>query len=124
MPVVKEEKSQADRIKECITILKKLTDEVGVEADNPSIVVLKRRMGHYWRDGKLQEDTLPLYGYNRVIIYKFPKWAHQDVEVTLRVNNLRNQPLPQDLMEELAAQTNSVSQSAPSHPSQQATEEK
>jgi len=94
MQTIKEEKPQAVRVKECITILKKLTDEVGIYFNNPSIVVLKRRMGQYCRDGKTQEDTLPLFGYYRMILYKLPKWSHQDVGLTLRVISIRHPPLP------------------------------
>jgi len=135
MPTVKELKPQEKRIHECLVILKKLTDEVGIPATNPSIRTLKKRMGEYWRDGKLQEDALPLFGYNRMIAYKLPKWAHQDVELTLRINNIvprsypadlqaeidsalsMHPPPPSDPVAEVAAQTNNASQSDPSHPS-------
>ena len=133
MPTVKELKPQEKRIHECLVILKKLTDEVGIPATNPSIRTLKKRMGEYWRDGKLQEDALPLFGYNRMIAYKLPKWAHQEVELTLRINNIvprsypadlqaeidsaMHPPLPSDPAVEVAAQTNNASQSDPSHPS-------
>ena len=124
MPTIKVEKPQADRVSECITILRKLTDEVGVPATNVSIAVLKKRMGQYWRDGKLQEDQLPLVGYDRIILYKFPRWAHQEVEVTLRVSKISYPQLPSDLEAEIEARRNSVMQSDPSHPSPPASEEK
>jgi len=113
MPTIKEEKPQADRVKECITILKKITEDVGIDGDNPSLIVLKKRMGQYWRDGKLQEDSIPLWGYDRIIVYRFPKWAHQDVEVTLRQSSIRHPPLPLDLQEVLEERRNSVQQSCP-----------
>jgi len=106
MSSAKVEKTQAERITECMTILKKLSAEVGIDAQNPSIRVLKKRMAQYWRDGKVQEDKLPLWGYDRSIIYKLPRWAHQSVEVTLRVNAIRNPQLPPDLEEELRGSTN------------------
>jgi hypothetical protein len=124
MPTIKEEKSQANRVKECITILKKLTNDVGIDSNNPSIVVLKKRMGQYWRDGKTQEDTLPLFGYDRMILYKLPKWAHQDVELTLRVSSVRHPPLPPDLEEELRGRRSSAFLSDPSQPSPQESPEK
>jgi len=95
------EKSQTERITECMTILKKLTNDVGILASNPSIRVLKKRMGQYWRDGQLYEDSLPLFGYDRIIMYKLPRWAGQDVEVTLRQSKNRNPKFPPDLEEEL-----------------------
>jgi hypothetical protein len=156
MPTLKEPKSQEKRISECLAILKRLTEEVGIPASNPTIRTLKKRMSVYWRDGKLQEDSLPLFGYNRSVMFKLPKWEHQEVEVTLRINNFTVRKHPEDLqaeieiykleknisdtelyatkrMEEIGAsmhqqplsnpsaaaegQTNSASQSDPSHPS-------
>lgn len=115
--MAKVEKAQADRISECIVILRKITDEVGIRADNPSIRLLKKRMAVYWRDGKLQEDKIPLYGYDRYILYRLPRWSNQIVEVTLRVSRVIHQSLPSDLLAELEAQTSSAEQSGPSHPS-------
>ena len=95
-------KSQTDRVTECLVILDKLKEEVKVPMDNPSIIVLKKRMAHYWREGKMEEDILPLYGFNRNIKYKFPRWSHQFVEMTLRVNKTRGIPdYPADLLEEI-----------------------
>ena len=94
----KTEKPQTDRVIECMAILKKLTEEVGIPSDNPSIRVLKKRMGVYWRDGKTQEEVLPLHGYNRNIVYKFPHWSHQFVDLTLKVRPGVNPPrYPADL---------------------------
>ena len=98
---LKIEKPVGDRIKECITILKKITDELHISEENPTIRVFKKRMAQYWRDGKVQEEKIPLIGYNRIILYKFPKWSHQEVEVTLRVHNIQHPSLPADLEEEL-----------------------
>jgi hypothetical protein len=138
------EKPVGDRIKECITILKKITDELHISEENPTIRVFKKRMAQYWRDGKAQNEKIPLIGYNRIILYTFPKWSHQQVEVTLRVHNVQHPSLPADLEEELkgpatssaavmyqaptqppqpdpsaasSAQTNSATQSDPVHPS-------
>lgn len=117
--MTKVEKPQADRISECMTILRKITDEVGIRADNPSIRLLKKRMAAYWRDGKLQEDKIPLYGYDRYILYRLPRWSHQIVEVTLRVSRVTYQSLPADLLAELEEQTRSAAPPDPEHPSPQ-----
>lgn len=95
------EKTQADRVRECVVILKKLVDEVGILETNPSIRLLKKRMGTYWRDGKLQEDRIPLYGYDRVILYRLPRFANQDVEVTLRQVHAKRAFFPPQLLAEL-----------------------
>jgi hypothetical protein len=121
---VKTEKPVADRVKECITILKKITDELHISEENPTIRVFKKRMAQYWRDGKAQDEKIPLIGYNRIILYKFPKWSHQEVEVTLRVHNIQHPHLPPDLEEELqgpartaaAVMYQSASAAAATHP--------
>ena len=97
----RDEKSQAERITECMTIIKKLTNDVGILASNPSIRVLKKRMGQYWRDGQLYEGSLPLFGYDRIIMYKLPRFVGQNVEVTLRQIKNRDITYPPDLEEEL-----------------------
>lgn len=96
------EKPQTDRVHECITILRKITDDLEIPTTNPSIVLLKKRMGTYWRDGALQEDRIPLVGSNRHILYRFPRWAHQIVEITLRAGPITHQALPSDLAAEIA----------------------
>jgi hypothetical protein len=97
------EKPQNIRIHECVTILRKITDELEIPTDNPSVRLLKKRMGTYWRDGALQEDRIPLVGSNRHILYRLPRWAHQIVEVTLRAGPITHQALPSDLAAELEA---------------------
>jgi hypothetical protein len=94
-------KPQTDRVQECITILRKITDDLEIPHTNPSIRLLKKRMGVYWRDGNLQEDRIPLVGSNRYIMYKFPRWAHQIVEITLRACPITHQALPSDLAAEI-----------------------
>ena len=101
MPGPKIEKPQSDRVHECITILRKITDDLEIPATNPSIQLLKKRMGTYWRDGALQEDRIPLVGSNRYILYRFPRWAHQIVEITLRAGPINHQALPSDLAAEI-----------------------
>jgi hypothetical protein len=99
----KTEKPQSDRISECINILRQLTDDMKIPVTNPSIVLLKKRMGKYWRDGALQEERIPLVGSNRYILYKLPRWSHQFVEITLRVGGITHQALPSDLAAEIEA---------------------
>lgn len=100
----KTEKDQSDRITECLNVLAKLEDELKVPTDNPSIQLLRKRMATYWKDGKTQEERIPLVNSNRNIVYKFPKWAHQEVEVLLRVSPITFTELPAGLTAELATQ--------------------
>jgi len=106
------EKTQVERITECMTIIKKLINEVGIPALNPSVVVLKKRMAQYWRDGQLYEGSLPLVCYDRIIIYRLPRWSDQKVEVTLRVSKDKNPVYPADLEEEICRY---ASVDAPTH---------
>ena len=96
-------KPQNDRVQECITILRKITTDLEIPVDNPSIRLLKKRMATYWHDGALQEDKIPLVGSNRYILYKFPRWAHQIVEITLRAGRITHSALPSDLVAEIEA---------------------
>ena len=94
------EKPQADRISECVAILRKITDELQIPSENPSIRLLKKRMATYWRSGDLMEDRIPLVNSNRYILYRFPRWSHQIVEITLRVGRITHSRLPSDLAAE------------------------
>ena len=102
MPGPKIEKPQTERVQECITILRKITDDLEISVTNPSIRLLKKRMGTYWRDGLLQEDKIPLVGSNRYILYRLPRWEHQIVEITLRAGPITHSALPSDLAAEIA----------------------
>jgi hypothetical protein len=91
------EKPQTDRVQECLAILSKLQHDLDVPSDNISIRVLKKRMTKYWHDGRLQEDKIPLIGSDRYILYRFPRWAHQIVEITLRKSHIMFSSAPSDL---------------------------
>lgn len=121
MPGANVEKPQEERVSECLAVLKKLIDELGISAENPSIKLFKKRMNDYWRDGKFQNERIPLIGTNRYIMYEFPRWAHKKVEAMLHVahRRLHFTELPAALQAELEAGTNSAQQSASSHPLQQ-----
>lgn len=95
------EKPQAERISECVAILRQISDDLQIPSENPSIRLLKKRMATYWREGGLMEDRIPLVDSNRYILYRFPRWAHQIVEITMRVGRLTHSQLPSDLAAEL-----------------------
>lgn len=100
----KQEKDQSNRITECLAVLTKLEDELKIPKNNPSIQLLRKRMATYWKEGKTQEERIPLVNSNRNIVYKFPRWAHQEVEVLLRVSPITFKELPTGLAAELATQ--------------------
>jgi hypothetical protein len=109
----KVQKQQRQRVNECLEILKKITDDLNIDKDNPSVRLLKKRMIEYWHDGLHHDGKIPLVGTKRSFIYAFPRWEHQIVEITLRSGPIMFRKLPANLEEELTAQTNNVMQSGP-----------
>lgn len=105
-------KPQSERAKECLNVLGKIVDELKIPAENPSVALLNKRMLQYVDDGKLQEERIPLVGSNRYILYRLPRWAHQQVEVVLRVSRIMHDRLPTDLEAELRTSSSSATQSA------------
>jgi hypothetical protein len=112
------QKPQEERVSECLAVLKKLVDELGISSDNPSIKLFKKRMSDYWREGKYQNERIPLVGTNRYIMYEFPKWAHKKVEAMLHVAHVRLNftELPSALAAELEAGKSNALQSPSSPP--------
>jgi hypothetical protein len=98
-------KSQTDRIQECVLLLAQLRADphICISEQNPSLMLLKRRMATYWRDGRLMEDRIPIQGTNRSFIYRFPRKADQYVEITLKADVLTHRELPANLQAELMA---------------------
>ena len=81
MPAIKIEKPPQERLRECNVILSKLIEEIKVPETNESVLLLKKRMADWVRDGRLREDRIPLVKSDRYIIYRLPRWAHQQAEV-------------------------------------------
>jgi hypothetical protein len=94
-------KPEVERAKECLNVLSKIVDELNIPAENPSVALLNKRMLQYVKDGKMSEERIPLVGTNRYILYRFPRWAHQQAEVVLRVGRITHAQLPPDLEAEL-----------------------
>lgn len=103
-------KSQTDRIQECVLLLAQLRADphIRISERNPSLMLLKRRMAMYWRDGRLMEDRIPIEGTNRSFIYRFPRKADQYVEITLRADTHFHRELPANLRAELMEEPVSV----------------
>jgi hypothetical protein len=98
-------KPAGDRSKECVVILHKIIREVELPSHNPSIQLLAKRMADYASapEARCMEDRIPLVGSDRYIIYRFPRWAHQIVEVVLRKGMILHNGLADSLMDEVAA---------------------
>jgi hypothetical protein len=96
-------KEQKDRVQECALLLAQMRSDphIQISEHNPSLMLLKKRMGDYWRTGELMEDRIPILGLNRSFIYRFPRWADQYVELTLRADRRVHRDLPEALRAEL-----------------------
>lgn len=117
MPAVKIEKPPQERLRECNVILGKLIEEIKVPETNESVLLLKKRMADWVRDGRLREDRIPLVKSDRYIIYRLPRWAHQQAEVTLRKGLITHWQLPSDLAAEALEGMSSALPSDQAHPS-------
>lgn len=124
MPTVKVEKPPQERLRECNEILRKLIEEIKVPETNESVLVLKKRMADWVRDGRLREDRIPLVKSDRYILYRLPRYTHQPAEVTLRKGLITHWQLPSDLAAEALAGMSSEPPSDQAHPSPPASEEK
>ena len=77
------EKPQADRLKESVTILKKLTHDLGMSYDSPEIQELKGHLDAYIREGTCWAGTIPFPTYGRSAKVNLPRASHRTIEVTL-----------------------------------------
>lgn len=104
MPI-KIPKPAGDRSRECVVILHKLIREVELPSHNPSIQLLAKRMADYASTPEVRcmEDRIPLVGSDRYILYRFPRWSHQIVEVVLRKGMVLHNGLSDSLMDEVIA---------------------
>ena len=101
----KVEKSKEERAKECVVVLHKIIKELELPADNPGIQLLAKRMADYAQADACRcvEDRIPLVGSDRYIMYRFPRWSHQIIEVVLRKGRIEHAGLPAELAAEVAA---------------------
>ena len=115
--MTRQPKPTEEKIAECTAVLKRFTQEFGVWTQNPSLRLLRKRMGDYWRSERCLEDRIPLVGTNKTIVYRFPRWAGQQVDVMLRAGPITHSQLPADLAAEVDTGTQSAPRSDPECPS-------
>jgi hypothetical protein len=77
------EKSQGDRVKECVNIMKKLTDSLQLPADSEELIELREHMNTYIKTGDEWVGTVDFSRWGRIAHCVFPKKA-KPVEVTLK----------------------------------------
>jgi len=83
------EKSTQERVKECIAIIRKLTEKLGLPDDSPEVVELRGKMNDYIRSGESWSGTVDFSPWGRTAECVFPRLAGKPVEVTLKVISKR-----------------------------------
>jgi len=78
------EKPIANRLKEVVEVMKKLTTDLGLPLDSPEVQELKGHLDAYVREGTVWEGTVDFSAYGRKAIVNLPKSATKTIEVTLK----------------------------------------
>ena len=78
------EKPQADRLKESIAVLKKLTVDLGIPYSSPEVQELKSHFDRYIKDGICWTGTVSFAAYGRIATVNLPRGAKNPIEVTLK----------------------------------------
>ena len=78
------DKSQNDRVRECIIIIKKLTETLQLPADDPDVNELRSHMNTYIKTGEPWSGAIDFSRWGRIAHCNFPKEASATVEVTLK----------------------------------------
>ena len=78
------EKPQADRLKESIAVLKKLTIDLGIPYSSPEVQELKSHFDRYIKEGVCWNGTVSFSTYGRVAVVNLPRGAKKSIEVTLK----------------------------------------
>lgn len=76
-----------EKAKECVNIMKKITESLGLPADSDEVTELRQKMNDYIRCTEGTEGTkgtVDFSRYGRIAEYNFPNVAGKPVEVTLK----------------------------------------
>jgi len=81
-----------EKTKECVNIMKKITESLGLPADSDEVTELRQKMNDYIRcaegtegtEGGSTFGTVDFSRYGRIAEYNFPNIAGKPVEVTLK----------------------------------------
>lgn len=79
------QKPIADRVRECVTIMKKLTEQLQLPEDSPDVVELRGHMNTYIKTGVAWTGEVDFSRWGRIAHCVFPHAASKSVEVTLKV---------------------------------------
>jgi hypothetical protein len=79
------DKSQNDRVRECLAIMRKITDLLLLPSDDIHVTELRERMNTYIRTGEEWEGVVEFTYWGRSAHCSFPKSASKQVTVTLKL---------------------------------------
>jgi hypothetical protein len=78
------QKPEADRLKECIAVLTKLTKDLGIPYSSPEIKELKARFDDYIHHGTCWSGAISFAAYGRTAVVNLPRSAKKTIEITLK----------------------------------------
>jgi hypothetical protein len=78
------EKPQADRLKESIMVLTKLTKDLGIPYESPEVQELKTHFDAYIKEGTCWSGKVSFAAYGRMAKVNLPRSANRTIEVTLK----------------------------------------
>lgn len=78
------DKTMADRTKECVNIIKKITESLGLPSESDEVITLRQKMNEYIRSGEAWVGNVDFSSFGRIAECNFPKKAGKPVEVTLK----------------------------------------
>ena len=79
------EKTQGQRVKECVTLWRKLTVDLAIPPSFSGMDTLKEAIDTYIKTGEEYKDEIEIPSIKRIAKVFFPKAANKSVEITLSV---------------------------------------
>ena len=75
-----------ERLRQTITILRKLRDDLGLPLDSPEVDAIKKKMQEFVQDGIAWRGVFPLQSWDREAVLEM---EGTKIELTLRTKRLR-----------------------------------
>jgi hypothetical protein len=79
------EKTQGARVKECVTLWRKLTVDLGIPHTYEGMLELKEEIDKYIKSGEPFKGEIEIPALGRTASVNFPRESSKDVTITLKV---------------------------------------
>jgi len=79
------EKTQGARVKECVTLWRKLTVDLGIPHIYEGMLELKEEIDKYIKTGEPFKGEIEIPALGRTASVNFPRESSKDVTITLKV---------------------------------------